>query len=255
MAATFGSPVVGGAARGRAAAVRVPPALARSRSRSPAATATGGAHRVRRQRRRCSRCPTLHAAGRRGARRATSSLGAVDRGRLGLASRALVYAIEDAFEKLPIHWMWWPAIGARRGRRRRLLRAAHARRRLRQHRAASLSGRARRPARWSCSCVLKFVSWSIALGSGTSGGTLAPLFTIGGGARRAARDARRRGCCPPLGVDPRDRRAGRHGGDVRRRLARAARVGRVRVRDHAPAARAAAAARRLHRGVPRLVRC
>jgi chloride channel protein, CIC family len=29
--------------------------------------------------------------------------------------------------------------------------------------------------------LLKFVSWSISLGSGTSGGTLAPLFTIGGG--------------------------------------------------------------------------
>jgi CBS domain-containing protein len=28
-------------------------------------------------------------------------------------------------------------------------------------------------------CALKFISWSIALGSGTSGGTLAPLFTIG----------------------------------------------------------------------------
>jgi CBS domain-containing protein len=24
----------------------------------------------------------------------------------------LVYAVEDHFEKLPIHWMWWPAIGA-----------------------------------------------------------------------------------------------------------------------------------------------
>src|SRR5205823_14591697 len=30
-------------------------------------------------------------------------------------------------------------------------------------------------------CFMKFVSWSISLGSGTSGGTLAPLFTIGGG--------------------------------------------------------------------------
>jgi CBS domain-containing protein len=29
--------------------------------------------------------------------------------------------------------------------------------------------------------ILKFVSWAISLGSGTSGGTLAPLFTIGGG--------------------------------------------------------------------------
>src|SRR5690606_31007213 len=31
-------------------------------------------------------------------------------------------------------------------------------------------------------CVFKFISWSIALGSGTSGGTLAPLLTIGGAA-------------------------------------------------------------------------
>jgi CBS domain-containing protein len=29
-------------------------------------------------------------------------------------------------------------------------------------------------------CVMKFISWSVSLGSGTSGGTLAPLFTIGG---------------------------------------------------------------------------
>jgi H+/Cl- antiporter ClcA/CBS domain-containing protein len=29
-------------------------------------------------------------------------------------------------------------------------------------------------------CVLKFLSWTIALGSGTAGGTLAPVFTIGG---------------------------------------------------------------------------
>src|SRR5690242_7175516 len=28
-------------------------------------------------------------------------------------------------------------------------------------------------------CLLKFISWAVALGSGTSGGTLAPLFTIG----------------------------------------------------------------------------
>ena len=31
-------------------------------------------------------------------------------------------------------------------------------------------------------CVFKFISWAIALGSGTSGGTLAPLLTIGGAA-------------------------------------------------------------------------
>lgn len=26
------------------------------------------------------------------------------------ATRA-IYAVEDAFARLPIHWMWWPAIG------------------------------------------------------------------------------------------------------------------------------------------------
>jgi H+/Cl- antiporter ClcA len=30
-------------------------------------------------------------------------------------------------------------------------------------------------------CFMKLVSWSVSLGTGTSGGTLAPLFTIGGG--------------------------------------------------------------------------
>ena len=33
---------------------------------------------------------------------------------LGLVSvgvTRVVYAIEDAFERLPIHWMWWPALG------------------------------------------------------------------------------------------------------------------------------------------------
>src|SRR5690606_39169828 len=33
---------------------------------------------------------------------------------IGLASvfvTKLVYGIEDLFEKLPVHWMWWPAIG------------------------------------------------------------------------------------------------------------------------------------------------
>ena len=77
--------------------------------------------------------------------------------------------------------------------------------------------------------------------------------------RRRARRAARRGSAaaafPHVGIDLRIARAGRHGGDLRRRVARAAGLGRVRVRDDAPAARPAAAARRLHRVVPRLVRC
>jgi hypothetical protein len=89
-----------------------------------------------------------------------------------------VYRIEDLFGKLPIHWMWWPAIGAIAigsigyfsphtmgvgyDNIRWLLQG-------------SASG-------WAIGslCLLKYLSWSISLGSGTSGGTLAPLFTIGG---------------------------------------------------------------------------
>jgi H+/Cl- antiporter ClcA len=49
---------------------------------------------------------------------------------------------------------------------------------------------------------LKFVSWAIALGSGTSGGTLAPLFTIGG-ALGAILGGVLASALPSLGVDPR----------------------------------------------------
>ena len=89
-----------------------------------------------------------------------------------------VYAIEHFFEHLPIHWMWHPALGAI---------------------AVGLIG-------WyvpqtfgsgyyninnllqnnytlgfiALLGVLKFLSWTISLGSGTAGGTLAPVFTIGG---------------------------------------------------------------------------
>jgi CIC family chloride channel protein len=94
------------------------------------------------------------------------------------ASRA-VFAIEDAFEKLPIHWMWWPAIGAvvvgvvgyldprTLGVGYDLIESI-------------LSGSLLGVTLWVF-VVLKFISWSVYLGSGTSGGTLAPLFLIGGG--------------------------------------------------------------------------
>ena len=32
-------------------------------------------------------------------------------GALSIALTAAVYAAEDAFHKLPFHWMWWPAFG------------------------------------------------------------------------------------------------------------------------------------------------
>jgi H+/Cl- antiporter ClcA len=100
---------------------------------------------------------------------------------VGLASVVVsrsVYWIEDQFERLPIHWMWWPAIGGV---------AVGLVGYLSPHTlgvgydnidhilSGELAGQA-----LAIFCVLKFVSWAIALGSGTSGGTLAPLFTIGG---------------------------------------------------------------------------
>ncbi len=89
-----------------------------------------------------------------------------------------VYAIEDGFEKLPIHWMWWPAVGglvvgivgyfapATMGVGYDNIRNI-------------LSGNLTLHVLFTL-CFLKLLSWAISLGSGTSGGTLAPLLTIGG---------------------------------------------------------------------------
>src|SRR2546430_13438071 len=90
-----------------------------------------------------------------------------------------VYAVEDAFEHLPVHWMWWPAIGAVAVGicgyfAPRTLGVGYDN--IDRILSGDLTIRA-----VAFLCVMKFVSWSISLGSGTSGGTLAPLFTIGGG--------------------------------------------------------------------------
>src|SRR5436309_9450703 len=87
-----------------------------------------------------------------------------------------VYWIEDGFEKLPIHWMWWPALG---GIAVGLVGVAS------PHTLGVgydnidhiLSGELTVSA-MAILCGWKLVSWMISLGSGTSGGTLAPLFTV-----------------------------------------------------------------------------
>ena len=91
----------------------------------------------------------------------------------------VVYGIEDSFERLPVHWMWWPAIGAVAvgvigyfsphvlGIGYENIEGAL---------TGAIVGRA-----LIALVVLKFLAWAIYIGSGTSGGTLAPLFTIGGG--------------------------------------------------------------------------
>ncbi|HLI92514.1 MAG TPA: chloride channel protein, partial [Puia sp.] len=89
-----------------------------------------------------------------------------------------VYWIEDLFEKLPIHWMWWPAIGAIAIGVVGYF-APHTMGVGYDNIKVLLTGTAPFVMILSL-CFLKYLSWSISLGSGTSGGTLAPLFTIGG---------------------------------------------------------------------------
>ena len=112
----------------------------------------------------------------------------------------IVYGIEDAFEKLPVHWMWWPAIGGLAvgviGWFAPLTLGVGY-----TNIEAIVSGQLAVGA-LAFLCVMKFLSWSIALGSGTSGGTLAPLFTIGG-ALGALAGFGLVALAPQLGIDPR----------------------------------------------------
>ncbi|TAL76230.1 MAG: chloride channel protein [Beijerinckiaceae bacterium] len=103
---------------------------------------------------------------------------------LSLFLTRLVYAIEDGFHRLPIHWMWWPALGAIVVGFGGLidpnvLGLGYA------NIEALLRGDVGTGAGLSL-LVVKTVVWAIALGSGTSGGTLAPLMIIGGAAAAAA---------------------------------------------------------------------
>ncbi len=106
-------------------------------------------------------------------------LAGVASGALSWALSTSLYRIEDLFAKLPIHWMWWPAIGAV---------------------VIGIGGYLQPHAlgvgydvigdllqnRLAIGVVLalllcKSVMWVTALGSGTSGGVLAPLLTLGAG--------------------------------------------------------------------------
>jgi H+/Cl- antiporter ClcA len=100
-------------------------------------------------------------------------------GLLATLLTALVYRVEDMFHKLPVHWMWWPLIGAV---------------------AVSIGGYID-PQTLGVGydvidklltgqivgmailafMLVKSVMWIIYLGSGTSGGVLAPLLALGAG--------------------------------------------------------------------------
>jgi len=90
----------------------------------------------------------------------------------------MVYACEDAFQKLPIHWMWWPMIGGLVVGiggliEPRALGVGY------DNIADMLDGRTVAAAALLLLAV-KAIIWSVALGSGTSGGVLAPLLIMGG---------------------------------------------------------------------------
>jgi H+/Cl- antiporter ClcA/CBS domain-containing protein len=96
----------------------------------------------------------------------------------GLLTR-MVYAAEDCFARLPVHWMWWPAIGGLFVGvggliDPRVLGVGY------DTIQSLLLGRIVGPALVGL-LVGKALVWTIALGSGTSGGVLAPLLMIGGG--------------------------------------------------------------------------
>jgi H+/Cl- antiporter ClcA/CBS domain-containing protein len=90
----------------------------------------------------------------------------------------LVYACEDAFLKLPIHWMWWPALGAFVVGFGGLI-APDALGVGYDNIAQMLQGHMLITAALLL-LVVKCIIWAVALGSGTSGGILAPLLIIGG---------------------------------------------------------------------------
>jgi H+/Cl- antiporter ClcA len=99
-------------------------------------------------------------------------------GALSALLTIMVYAAEDGFQRLPIHWMWWPAIGGfvigigglifpeALGVGYDVI-------------GTLLQGGA---TTWLIAGVLlvKSTIWAVSLGSGTSGGVLAPLMMMGG---------------------------------------------------------------------------
>jgi H+/Cl- antiporter ClcA len=112
----------------------------------------------------------------------TGLMGCVVAGLLAGALSAVltmaVYAAEDAFKRVPFHWMWWPALGGlvigvggyvfppALGVGYETI-------------GALLQGDVSRRVLVGM-LLVKSVMWSVSLGSGTSGGVLAPLLLMGG---------------------------------------------------------------------------
>jgi H+/Cl- antiporter ClcA/CBS domain-containing protein len=105
-------------------------------------------------------------------------LAGVGAGFLSALLTASVYFFEDVFKRVPLHWMWWPAIGGLVIGLGGLL-SPHALGVgydvIEGILADSFSVRA-----MIVLVLVKAAIWSVSLGSGTSGGVLAPLLMMGG---------------------------------------------------------------------------
>ncbi|MBU6499944.1 MAG: chloride channel protein, partial [Rhodospirillales bacterium] len=91
---------------------------------------------------------------------------------------SMVYGAEDSFARLPIHWMWWPCLGGLVVGLGGLVEPAALGVGY-DNIAALLQGGLGVRAVLAL-LVVKAVIWAVALGSGTSGGVLAPLLILGG---------------------------------------------------------------------------
>ncbi|HEX7752054.1 MAG TPA: chloride channel protein [Novosphingobium sp.] len=91
---------------------------------------------------------------------------------------SLLYRIEDAFHRLSIHWMWWPALGGVVVGIGGLIDARVLGAGYQSIQALLDNSLALRSI--LALLFVKAVVWLMALGSGTSGGVLAPLLILGG---------------------------------------------------------------------------
>lgn len=100
---------------------------------------------------------------------------------IGVISVGMTHSVhycESIFEKLPIHWMWWPAlggigVGAIGVIEPKILGAGY------ETISSILNGNV--IGHFAASLfILKFLAWLIGVSSRTTAGTLAPLFMIGG---------------------------------------------------------------------------
>lgn len=113
---------------------------------------------------------------------AASALVGLAAGVLALFLTIAVYAFEDGFMLMPIHWMWWPAIGGLAIGiggcfQPRALGVGY------DTIALLVQGKYNNAELiWSLVALIsvKCLIWSFSLGSGTSGGVLAPLLMMGG---------------------------------------------------------------------------